>query len=117
MTIPGAYDITILQGATFQLRIVWKDAAGALLDLTGYTARMQIRERVSSTTTLANLTTENGGITLGGTAATVDLLLSATQTGAITALRGVYDLEVVSAGGVVSRLLAGEVEFSREVTR
>lgn len=117
MTTPGEYDLTILQGATFELRVIWQDSSRAAISLTGYTARMQIRERLSATTTLANLSTENGGITLGGAAGTVDLLLTAAETAAISAVRGVYDLELVSATGVVSRVLGGNVDFSKEVTR
>lgn len=117
MTTPGDYDLTIYVGATFSRRVVWKDGAGALVDLTGYTARMQIRSSVRNPDVLVALTTENSGITLGGTAGTIDLLLTSTQTGAITARAGVYDLELIDSTGVVTRLLQGEVEISPEVTR
>lgn len=87
------------------------------VDLTGFTARMQIRETVDSATILATLTTENGGITLGGTAGTVTLLLSATATAAFTFGSAVYDLEIISAGGIVTPLLSGAVTLVKEVTR
>lgn len=38
----------------------------AVLDLTGCTARMQIRNKVSSPDILCELTTENGGIVIDG---------------------------------------------------
>ena len=117
MTQPGEYDFTIYQGATLSRTVVWKDAAGALVDLTGYTARMQIRASVRNPEILVSLTTENGGIALGGTAGTVDLLLTAAQTAAIAARAGAYDLELVDSGGAVTRLLYGAVEISPEVTR
>lgn len=109
--------LTIEQGATFQKRVVW--TAGeppAPVDLTGFTARMQIRAKTESATVLATLTTENGGITLGGTAGTVDLLISATETASYSWTSGVYDLELVS-GAVVKRFLRGVVIVSKEVTR
>jgi hypothetical protein len=111
------YDITIEQGATFQLNIVWKAPNGTPIDLTGYTARMQVREKVSSTATLLSLTTENGGIALGGAAGTIAVTAAATLTDDITTKRGVYDLELVSSGGVVTRLIEGCVTISPEVTR
>lgn len=117
MTTPGAYALTIYQGATFELRVIWQDSNRAPINLTGYTARMQIRERLSATTTLANMTSENGGITLGGSTGTIDLLLTAAETAAINAVRGVYDLELISPSGVVSKVLADEVDFVKEVTR
>jgi hypothetical protein len=64
------------------------------------------------------LTTENAGITLGGAAGTITLSATATVTAALTApFSGVYDLELVSGGGVVTRLLEGVATVSPEVTR
>jgi len=118
MTItPGRYDITLYQGATFATTLTWKDSSDSVKDLTGYTARMQARHVVDAVSPFINLTTENGGITLGGTQGTVSLLMSAAQTSAITHHAGVYDLELMDADGVVCRLLQGNVLINREVTR
>lgn len=89
----------------------------APINLTGYTARMQIRSSVESETVLVNLTTENGGITLGGTGGTVQLLITAVATAAITWTSGVYDLELVSGSGIVTRLVSGRINVTQEVTR
>lgn len=113
----GQYDIFIEQGATYDQTFNWKDSAGDPVNLTGYTARMQIRPSVSRSEIIESFTTENGKITLGGSAGTIRLLLTATQTAAITSRRGVYDLELIASNGVVTRLLEGGVEISREVTR
>lgn len=114
---PGKYSFTLYQGATFSRILTWKDANEDAINLTGYTARLQMRESVDADAPFATLTTENGGITLGGAAGTIMLGLSAADSEDIEALSGVYDLELVSAGGVVTRLLEGEVTISREVTR
>ena len=87
------------------------------VNLTGFTARMQIRETVESTAVLHSLTTENGGITLGGAAGTIALTISATDTAAFTFDTAVYDLEVVSGGGVVTEIASGAVLMNNEVTR
>lgn len=92
-------------------------AATPVVDLTGYTARMQIRDSANGATVLTELTTVNGKITLGGAAGTVTLALTAAQTAALTWVWGRYDLEMVSAGGLVDRLLEGRVTVSGEVTR
>jgi hypothetical protein len=108
----------IEQGATYTKQIVWKDGGGVPMDLTGFSARMQIRKTLGSTKVLASLATSPGsGIALGGALGTVVLTLSATLTAAITETAGVYDLELVSAGGVVTRLLEGDVEIKPGVTR
>jgi hypothetical protein len=118
--IAGLYNITCQQGATFQRQLTWTDPARDAYNLTGYTARMQVRSNVTSNTIIATLSTtagNTGTITLGGTAGTVDLLISATNTAALTAGQYVYDLELVSGGGVVTRLLEGNFKVTAEVTR
>jgi hypothetical protein len=115
--MPAAqYDITIEQGATWTLSLVWKDSGGNPITLTGYTARMQARSAYAAADTMLDLTS-GSGITLGPAAGAVALVASAAQTSAITAKKGVYDLEMVAPDGAVTRLLQGAVTVSPEVTR
>jgi hypothetical protein len=119
MTKPAKLKLTIYQGATFRKRLRWS-AGGAPIDLTGCTARMQVRPEVDSPTVLIDLTTENSGIALGGAAGTVDLYIGATSTAAITWESGVFDLEIVHPGVMpdeVTRIAEGSVTVSPEVTR
>lgn len=113
----GTHDILIEQGATFKQRIVWKNSLGVAIDLTGFTAKMQARKSYTAPDILVQLTTENGGITLGGINGTIDLLLTATQTSALSFTSGMYDIELISGTGEVTRLLAGEITLSKEVTK
>lgn len=78
---------------------------------------MQVRRTPSSDTKTLELTTENGGITLGGAAGTITVTASATAMAAVASGKYRYDLEVVSSGGVVTRLLEGVFVVSPEVTR
>lgn len=111
-------DFLIEQGATFREEIIWADSDDELVDLTGYSARMQIRSEIESVGFLAELTTENGGIALGGVAGTIELYISDEDTAAMTAQKGaVYDLELEDSGGDVTRLIKGKIEIDREVTR
>ena len=115
--MPAAtHDIYIERGATFIRTITWKDSTGALVNLTGYTARMQIRQKLSSATPLISLV-NGSGITLGGVAGTIAIEITDTVTTALDIRQGVYDLELVSGGGIVTRLIEGGVEVSKEVTR
>ena len=115
--MPAAqYDLTVEQGATYQKTVTWKDSAGDPVDISGYSARMQFRARKSSTDTLLSIT-EADYITLGGAAGTIAISIPAAVTAALDFRRAVYDLELVSAGGVVYRLIEGTVELSKEVTR
>ena len=114
--LAGTYKITCDQGATFERVITVRDSAGDLMNLTGYTARMQVRPEIESSTTLVELTTENGRITLGGVLGTITLSMTAATTAAITD-EGVYDLEIISSSGAVHRVLKGRFVLDLEVTR
>ena len=85
------------------------------VDLTGYTARMSIKDKIGGAV-LHSLTTENGGITIDTAAKTVLLSIPAATTEDFTWSRGVYDLEMVSATGKVTRIISGRIALSREVT-
>ena len=113
-------NIAIEQGATFRHSLALKagpTANAPALDLSGFTARMQLRADLSGLVVLLELTPANGRITLTPLDGRVDLCISATDTAALDFDRAVYDLEIESAGGEVTRVLAGVVTLSRQVTR
>lgn len=85
------------------------------VDLTGMTARMTIKDRVGGIV-LDTLTTTDGEITIDVSGNKINLLLSAATTAVYTWTKGVYDLEMVSASGVVTLLLYGAVALTKEVT-
>ena len=111
----GEYNFTIEQGATFNLLMTWR-IDNVAVNLTGYIARLQARIDVGETDTILSLTT-GAGITLGGAAGTISLDQTATQTALLPKGEYVYDLELQSSGGIVTRLLQGELNISAEVTR
>ena len=116
----GIHNFTCNQGATFSRTITWKDSANAAYTLTGYTARMHVRETVENANTVITLTTANSRITLGNTVSTkgqITLTISAADTANLVPAIYVYDLELVSSGGVVDRLIEGNFVVKAEVTR
>ena len=113
---PGVLNLTFPQGDTWALSLTWNDSAGAPINLTGYTAAMQLRLTYDAVTPVLSLTSTSG-ITLGGSAGTVALLVDAPTTAAIDAGIYVYDLDLRSGGGVVTRLVQGSVTVTPEVTR
>jgi len=116
MALAATYGFTADQGATFSQVITWKDSTNSPIDLTGYTARMQIRQKVTSSVSLS-LTTENNRITLGGDAGTIALSITSSDMADLPAGSYTYDLELVSVSGDVSRLLMGTFVVRSEVTR
>jgi hypothetical protein len=113
----ASHDFTIEQGVTTSKSFVWKDSEGTVIDLTGYSARMQIRASIDSTSTLLSATNANGQLVITAAQGKVTLTLTATETAALDFSTGVYDLELVSGAGVVTRLVEGSVTLSKEVTK
>ena len=114
----GQLDITIEQGADWSIGIL-VTRAGVALPLTGYSARMQIRAKVTSTDVLLSLTSGvGGGIDVGGSPSNrLVIHVHNTVSAAWTWRKGVYDLELIDGNGEVIRLLEGAVTVSAEVTR
>lgn len=113
----ATHNITIEQGATFTLNLVYKDSAGTPINLSGYSARMQIRRTYTSPSALATFTTQNGRIVLGTSSGTVAVKGDAALTAALAAKTAVYDLELVNPAGDVTRLIRGAVTITPEVTK
>jgi hypothetical protein len=112
---PGKYNIVCPQGSTFSQEFTYS-INDVLVNLTGYTARMQVREKHTSTTAQLTLTTENGGIVLGGTLGTFTVNISSSNTAGLFAKDYVYDLELVSSG-TVTRIIEGKFIVTPEVTK
>jgi hypothetical protein len=85
------------------------------IDLTGYTAALQIRPFAGSTTIYYDAGAAND-LTLGGPLGTVSLVIDSTDTANFTWFQGVYDLLITDSSGVSTRLLQGSVIVSQGVT-
>lgn len=111
------FDLVIEQGATLNYSVTVLDPDGTPKDLTGFTGRMQIREAVSSVTTLVDATTVNGMVTVNIPDSQVIVNIPASTTNGFTWDAGVYDLEIENAGGYVIRLVRGRCSLNLQVTR
>ena len=85
--------------------------------LASFTARMQVRPTADDTATPLISLTDSSGIALSDAAKTITITITAAVTAALPATAGVYDLELVSAAGVVTKLLQGAVVIASEVTK
>ena len=106
-------NLSIDQGATFTSDITVKDVNGAVFDLTGYTAASKLAKGYSSTRTRTAIT-----VTFANdrTTGVLTISLTANQTAALDPERYVYDVEVTSSAGIVTRVLEGIITVRPEVT-
>lgn len=120
------YDFEITQGETWEPGpIYYRDETGAPINLTGRTARLQIRDGYDAPSAALALTTENGGITLGGVAGTITPLATAAQTATLDVPNEIndtfpvvkafiYELELLD-GARVEPLLYGQFNVRRDI--
>jgi hypothetical protein len=86
------------------------------VNLAGYTARMQIREKLASNVVVHTLTTENSGIVLDNNVKTITLTIPDEVTTLFSFASAVYGLELM-LGGEVIPFASGTLTLQREVTR
>jgi hypothetical protein len=105
-------NLSVDQGSTFTVYIDVTDSDGDSFNLTGYTVAGQIRKNYNSLNAISfNATLHNS---VGGT---IGLNLTDAQTNLMKSGRYVYDVEVTSPGGEITRVVEGQVEVFAGVTR
>lgn len=84
--------------------------------LSGYTAQMQIREKITSVDPILELTTENGGILINDGLKTITITMTAEQTRLLSFKTAVYSLELIK-GVTITSLTKGNLVLETEITR
>lgn len=104
-------NLVVDQGTDFSSFITLEDTSGAVVDLTGYTAAGMVRRTYKSSTSIS-FTTSIPDPTSGE----IKIQLDSSTTTGMKAGRYVYDVEITSSGGAVSRVVEGQLEVNPGVT-
>lgn len=115
--LAGKLNLTIRRGATFRKRLTWRGTNKKPINLTGYTAKLQVRPNPDDPTVLLELSTENGGITLSPLTGGIELYLSDEAAALLDFDRATYDLMLYAPNGDALALLEGSVRLIRGVTK
>ena len=112
-------DLIIDQFATFRSAFRWETkGTGTPVNLTGYTAAMQIRRTHADSTALVSLTSAtNGGLTIVPLEGRVTIEIPAATTSTLTAGKYVYDLVLTDPASKKKRLVEGVAIVDAGVTR
>jgi hypothetical protein len=112
------YDIEIERGASFYLALIYQEADGTPIDLTGFTAGMQVRSAVGGHL-LADLSTANSMIKLGELqTGSIEARLPIAMSRKLAQAEGVYDLFIYSPDGSESyKLIKGAAIIHGSVTQ
>lgn len=110
------YDLRIDQGSDFMKIMTWK-VDNVPVDLTNYTAKMQIRAAQDHDSQLrATYSSPADGIVLGGAAGTITINIPHADSILWEWEVGFWDIEMTAGDGTVRRLLQGKVINDFEVT-
>lgn len=118
----GIYDVTIEQGADFSKTLTIKNPDGTVVNFTGWAVRSQIRKKPRDVEIVAAFTTTFNGPATDGK---INWSLTAVASDDIDNSRAVnfdpleyfYDMEIISPGGIVTRILQGSCLIVPNVTR
>jgi hypothetical protein len=109
----ATYNFNLDQGADFVLEMIMKED-GSVKDLSGYSARAQMRKTKDAAEITATFTCS----VVDPSAGKIRMTMPNATTGSITAGAYFYDLEIFTASDVfVLRLIQGQVTVTREITR
>jgi hypothetical protein len=112
----GQKNFEVDQNATFSFIIEYKDNNGLPIDLTGATAKMQVRDTKGGTKLAFSLTSPAGGITITPLLGKLTIKMTPTQTSKLFYPKSSYDIMVTDSNTNKIKLLEGFITLSRSVT-
>ena len=112
----GQKNFEVDQNATFSFIVEYKDNNGAPIDLTGATAKMQVRDTKGGSKLAFSLTSPSGGIIIDPTNGKLTIKITPTQTNKLFYPKSSYDIMVTDSNANKIKLLEGFITLSRSVT-
>ena len=104
------------QNTTFMFEAVYKDPEGNPIDLTGASAKMQVRDLKGGSKLAFTLTSPNGGIVIDPLNGKISIKMTPTQTNKLFYPKSSYDIMLTDSNLNKIKLLEGFLTLSRSVT-
>jgi hypothetical protein len=126
MPTAAKYSFTIIQGATLDINIEYRDASGSLVNFTNYGAKMQIRPNPGSSTLYITLSSslqaDRTGLNFSGSnnstspaSGSIGLYISAASSSQLNFDLADYDL-FIQSGSYADKLLEGRIRIDKRIT-
>lgn len=110
------YNIVVFQNQSLLLQLTYKDHNDVVINISGYTAKMEVRETADSEVAILTLT-DADGLTLGGAAGTIVVEIPEDDLEDLVAKAYAYDLLLTTPTGVVVNLISGPFTIVPGVTK
>ena len=113
------HNFSLNQGSDYAIPLRLQDSAGTPINLAGYSAQMQIRRTAGACQTIDDLSSEGEAprIKIDAKTGKITLNFSHEITEKWPSGSMVYDIEITSPSGQITRILQGSISVSAEVTR
>lgn len=112
----GQKNFEVDQNATFSFIVEYKDNEGNPIDLTGCSAKMQVRDTKGGSKLAFSLTSPIGGISIDGPNGKLTIKATPTQTNKLFYPKSSYDVMLTDSNLNKIKLLEGFLTLSRSVT-
>ena len=113
----GQKNFEVDQNATFTFQVEYTEQDEVTpIDLTGASAKMQVRDTKGGNKLAVTLTSPSGGITIDGPEGVLTIKMTPTQTNKLFYPKSSYDVMVVDSNGNKIKLLEGFMTLNRSVT-
>jgi hypothetical protein len=112
----GQKNFEVDQNTTFTFIVEYKDNAGSAINLTGASAKLQVRDTKGGTKLAFTLTSPSGGITIDAPNGKLTVRMTPTQTNKMFYPKSSYDLMLTYSNSIKTKLLEGFLTLSRSVT-
>jgi len=112
----GQKNFEVDQNTTFTFIIEYKDANGNPINLTGASAKLQVRDTKGGSKLAFTLTSPSSGITIDPALGKLTIRMTPTQTNKLFYPKSSYDLMLTDSNAVKTKLIEGFITLSRSVT-
>ncbi len=112
----GQKNFEVDQNTTFSFIVEYKDNNGLPIDLTGATAKLQVRDTKGGSKLAFTLTSPAGGITITPLLGKLTIKMTPTQTSKLFYPKSSYDIMITDSNTNKIKVLEGFLTLSRSVT-
>jgi hypothetical protein len=112
----GQKNFEVDQNTTFTFIVEYKDSSGNAVNLTGASAKMQVRDTQGGSKIAVSLTSPSGGIVIDPLIGKLTIRMTPTQTNKLFYPKSAYDVMLTQDSGIKTKLLEGFLTLSRSVT-
>lgn len=112
----GTKNFEVDQNTTFSFIVDYLDKDGLPINLTGCSAKLQVRDTKGGSKLAFTLSSPSNGITIDGTAGKITVKMTPAQTNKLFYPKSSYDLMLTDTNTNKIKLVEGFLTLSRSVT-